>query len=477
VEVRDQWFGEIAWPGALADAGFDQTDIVAGSGGRVRGDQIVFVPASSTVDRLQFWRSDDRVLVSNSLVCLLVSANLEVDPCHHRYFEDFQSVIRGLRRVKETLETTGGDVHLCYFDNLAWDGAHIEKRDKPCAERCFPDFESYRQFLVSSMEALTENLSSSSRAHPFRALGTLSSGYDSSTAAVLAHGAGCSEVISFGRASGGHDDRGAGVAAALGLTVHVVERAAWRRRPFAEVPFIAANARGEDVQYTAAEHLLGGRVLFTGYHGDKAWAKDTEAPGPDIVRGDMSGLSLSEFRLWAGFLNCPIPFWGVRQVEQIHAISNAAEMRPWDVPGDYSRPICRRIVEEAGVERETFGQVKRAATTMLWGYPQEPPLSSESRTDYAAWFRTNAASCPRPWPLTAGLEARLDSGFDVLRRRVTVGLKGVGVDISKIRVVRRLAAPRKGPLSRHLFPWALERARMRYHIGVEEPTAGGSRGS
>src|SRR5262249_2283017 len=157
---------------------------------------------------------------------------------------------------------------------------------------------------------------------------------------------------------------------------------AWRRRPFAEVPFIAANARGEDVQYAAAEQLLGGRVLFTGYHGDKGWAKDTNALGPDIVRGDMSGLSLTEFRLKAWFLKCPVASWGVRQIEQIHTISNAAEMAPWDVPGDYSRPICRRIVEDAGVAREAFGQAKRVAATMLWGYPHEPPASRASRDDY-----------------------------------------------------------------------------------------------
>ena len=270
--------------------------------------------------------------------------------------------------MKETLETTGGDVHLCYFDNLAWTGRGSRSETSP-VRSMLPGLRLLSA-VPREFDGGADGEPERQRPRDLRALGTLSSGYDSSTAAVLAHGAGCSEVLSFDRASGGHDDRGTGVAAALGLTAHVVERAAWRRRPFAEVPFIAVNARGEDVQYTAAEHLLGGRVLFTGYHGDKAWAKDTKALGTDIVRGDMSGLSLSEFRLWAGFLNCPIPFWGVRQVEQIHAISNAAEMRSWDVPGDDSRPICRRIVEEAGVEREAFGHVKRAATTMPWGHPQ-----------------------------------------------------------------------------------------------------------
>jgi len=474
VEVRDHWFGEVAWDGPFDDAAFDQTDIVAGSGGRVRGDEIVFAPAGSTLDRLQFWRSDDRVLVSNSLACLLASADLDVDPWYRQSFEDFKSVTKGIRRVKESLATSGGHVRLCYFDNLVWDGARIEKRDKPCRERSFPDFETYREFLVSSMAALTENLSDSGRAHPFRSLAMLSSGYDSSTVAVLAHGAGCREVLSFATARNGDDDRGEGVAAALGLTMHVVERDAWRVRDFAEVPFIASNGLGEEVHVSGAEHLLAGRVLFTGHHGDKVWGKDTKALGPDMVRDNMCGLALSEYRLWAGFLTCPVAFWGVRQIEQLHALSNSPEMRPWDIPGKYSRPICRRIVEEAGVERETFGVAKRAVSTLMWKSSQEQLLSPESLADYSAWFHANAASGRRGL-LSPRWEARLDNGWDSIRRRVREGLKGVGIDVRKVPVVHRLATPRRGVLFKVQFPWAVTRAKLRYQDAVEGPEQVASR--
>ena len=44
------------------------------------------------------------------------------------------------------------------------------------------------------------------------------------------------------------------------------------------------------------------RVLMTGYHGDKVWAMESKDVSPAIVRGDPSGLGLTEYRLQAGFL-------------------------------------------------------------------------------------------------------------------------------------------------------------------------------
>src|SRR5690606_23914570 len=87
----------------------------------------------------------------------------------------------------------------------------------------------------------------------------------------------------------------------------------------------------------------------------------------NIVRGDQSGLSLAEYRLRAGFLHCPVPFWGVRQIRDVRAVSNSSELANWDVEGDYSRPICRRIVEDAGVPRDLFGMKKKATWVQFIG--------------------------------------------------------------------------------------------------------------
>jgi hypothetical protein len=462
VEVRADWFGEIAWDGPFKDAGFDLTDIVTGSGARLRGKEMIFVPAGSTVDRLQFWKDGNRVFLSNSLPCLLAAADAEIALAYPQYFEDFKTVVRGLGALKDTLETTRGAVRFGYFDNLVWNGATLEVRAKPCADRQFPDFESYRLFLTKSMAAMVENLSDAARSLPFSPIATLSSGYDSSAVAVLAHAAGTRDAITFHTSRQGDDDRGSALAAALDLNVHTFDREAWRNRPFVEIPFIAGNAHGQDVALSGAEELLKGRVVFTGYYGDSMWKKDRKDLGPTILRKDASGLSLTEYRLWAGFLHAPVPFWGTRQVRQINAISNSPEMKAWDVPGNYSRPVARRIVEETGVERTAFGIAKRAVSVLMWDPANEFMLTPPSFEDYRRHLTTGASAWLRLGRLPPQLKAPFDRGAELLRRRLESAPRPVRGLVRRLPLPEWLTKKRKGALFRHLFPWAIERAKTRY---------------
>src|SRR5205085_8235538 len=150
----------------------------------------------------------------------------------------------------------------------------------------------------------------------------------------------------FSQARDHRPDSGAEVARRLGLEPLVVDSSAWRGVPLPEVPFIASDSKGEDVYYRGAEDVLRGRVLLTGYGGSRVWDKGT-APPEYFERSDQSGLSLCEYRLWTGFLHCPVTFLGGRQTMDLRRISTAPEMAPWDVPGGYSRPLCRRILEQA----------------------------------------------------------------------------------------------------------------------------------
>src|SRR4029453_2436463 len=71
LECHEHWFCEAVWDAAFPEGGFDRTDLVFGSGGRLREGEAVFVSAGSTVDRLQWAVRDDRTFISNSLTCLL----------------------------------------------------------------------------------------------------------------------------------------------------------------------------------------------------------------------------------------------------------------------------------------------------------------------------------------------------------------------------------------------------------------------
>ena len=109
VEIADEWFREIAWAGRYEQGSFDATDVVAGSGGLLRGDGALFVSPGSTVDRLQSLSTDSASFVSNSLTC----------------------------------RTSAGPVRLTYFHNLRWDGQTLAEAEKPFIERDFTTFRAY----------------------------------------------------------------------------------------------------------------------------------------------------------------------------------------------------------------------------------------------------------------------------------------------------------------------------------------------
>jgi len=456
VELAPEWFCEAVWDGCYEDGDFDRTDIVFGSGGHVRGRVVTFVSSGATVDRLQAFESGDDVWVSNSLPCLLAASNSRLDPAYPHYFRDFSSICLGLLRYAPLLTTSGGGgaTRLIYFHNVTWDGTRLQQAPKPMPVRDFSSFERYRGFLETSLQRLGENLSAPARRQRFRLLGTISSGYDSPTIATLARSAGLRDVISFDRSREEESDSGQEIASRLGLRVTVVPRDGWQAARLAEVPFIAADAKGEDVYFKSAEASLRGSVLLTGFHGDKIWGKYTTALSPDLVRGDQSGLSLTEYRLHAGFLHCPVPFMGVRQIRDVNRLSRSAALSRWDVPGDYTRPICRRIVEEAGVPRELFGTSKKAASVLF--FYGSSFLTPAALAEYLPWLEANAVRTPRRGrAVLAGVA------------RAARYVEDVAQSTGRINVVARAARYIAGraerePLFRWVFPWAAERAQAAY---------------
>src|SRR5262245_45664555 len=112
VEHTPEWFCEAAWAGEYEDGGFDRTDIVAGTGGRLRRDGVVFVSPGSTVDRLQSLATPDGAWVSNSLACLLAASRATIDISSGRYFWLFRTVVGGLKKYQREFPTSAGPIRL-----------------------------------------------------------------------------------------------------------------------------------------------------------------------------------------------------------------------------------------------------------------------------------------------------------------------------------------------------------------------------
>lgn len=472
VYVELDWFCEAIWDGDFISGDFDRTDIIAGSGARIRKDQLIFVSSGSTVDRLQYLRIGNDTWISNSLACLLSETDAEINLTYSHYMRDFNSIITGLKNYVSVIHTSKGEIHLVYFDNITVNHAGIEIVPKPFPKRDFSSFNTYHSFLSKALKRIHCNMSDNKRAVQLSFIGTLSTGYDSSMVTALAKKLGVmSEVICFKRPDG--RDFGGANAMSMGLKVNTVDVSAWRNYVSPEILFIAGNAFGEEVHFKATEDSLSHKVLLTGYHGDKVWEKELSYTGSDIKRGDISGLALTEFRLSAGFINCPIPFWGVRQVSDINRISNSDQMKKWDVGGDYNRPICRRIVEDTGLGRGSFGIKKSFASR--WIMSRQDNFSKTGEFGLLKYLKNHNkkflkhGKIPPDWfPVAVTfLNEMLWTTSGLLNR--LPGLNKLG--IKHWWLVRNIVALREpnpphppliiGP-ERYSFPWAIEGAKHLY---------------
>ncbi|MBA4141428.1 MAG: hypothetical protein H0X43_00145 [Nitrosospira sp.] len=460
VETRDEWFCEAAWPGTFSTGGFDQTDLMAGTGGHCRDNVLTFVAPGNTVDRILSLRTAEGLLVSNSLSCLLAVSGAAIDPTFPRYYEDFTTIIHGLSAYKRTLATSLGDIRITMFGLLTWDGREATERTHEIVRRDFSSFTRYERFLQDNLTALAQNIADPARRQRYRLLATASSGYDSPAISVLARKAGCEEALCIDKDRFGEMENGDRVAAHLGLRPIHVAREAWRKLDDAELSFIAADGTAEAVSLASAGANLAGSVLLTGYHGDKVWAKYAKDLSEDVVRGDSSGLSLTEYRLWAGFIHCPITFWGIRQIRDINRLSNSKEMLPWDIPGDYSRPIPRRIVESAGVPREAFGMVKRASAVAFTEF-----LSPSSLETYRAWLTQNRSE----WLKRGKLPPPTNEGYERLASGILAMIESA---LHKIPLLWRLAPQnsldRPSRLRRYAFAWAAGAVSRRYLRQIDD---------
>jgi hypothetical protein len=382
-----------------------------------------------------------------------------------------------LDKYKRTIATSAGEVQLTYHDNLVWDGTHLKIEHKPGEDRIFESFSSYRRFLDACFSAIAANMAATARRFPLRMLGTLSSGYDSTAVSTLAKEHGLREVVTFGEARGGGDDSGEATAEILGLKVKKVQRDAWRSADFAEVPFIASFSSAEDIIFKGIESALFGSVLVSGYQGDWTWSKSVDDLSDRIPRKDPSGLSLTEYRLWTGFIHCPVPFWGARRMRDINTISNSDEMKAWDVPGDYSRPIPRRIAEEAGIPRGLFGTRKKAVTLNPFcgrDIVRTPDslLTPSALKDYLNWIKQNRGE----WIKQHRIPPIASSKLNYMLNKLHVGrvdfINGLKVLPGVWRVLNyQLYQPKY--LNRYLIPWAMDRAKERYTTKVHAIASAG----
>lgn len=461
VELRDDWLAEAVWVGDFAAGDFDRTEFVFGTGLRVRGDTVVFVSSGTAMDRLWIAEAGGRTYVSNTLGGLSAVAGLTLRE-DALYVNDRLSPGRttwGVPSCVRSFPMVGGDVRFAWFTNLVFEDGHLRERPKPDTSLRFTSFADYKGMLFDIARRLGGNLRDPLRQHDVAPLTSVSSGYDSPAAAVVAIEAGCRRAVtieqstSFWRGS----DSGEPIARRLDMLCDCYPRVP-SHYPY-ESAFWASSGYSNLLNWVQFDYPGSVCLFFIGCYGDAIWDR-RPLTGP-LTIDIWDDLGLSEWRLIRGVLQCAVPFWGMRHAAQIRDISFSDEMAPWTLGTSYDRPIPRRLVEEAGIPREAFALRKKNSSyegAFRW------PYSREAQVAFHDYLASRGLKAPARWHLSLLRRAAHAEGLlhgNLMRR---LGRRQRLVDWSRVRGAQ------------WLFHWANEELKTMYArgLGASADAAGGS---
>ena len=268
VETSDRCFFEGAWDGDFSSMGFLDSMTCAGSGGFADNDCVFFCAPTHTLERLFLLRYSDTIFVSNSMVFALVAAGDDIDVEYPFYNHDFASVIDGIDKYVRAVPTSGGrklEQYYCCNLSVSRDlQIEVGHKNQPAE---FSDYSDYAGFLQSSVDKLCANASDKGRVMAYLPLATVSSGYDSPAAAVLAEKAGCRDALTFVTAREdfeNRDDSGEKIGEKLGMAVQSFDRTEYLHlADLPEAEFLATGMTGTCVEIrvpdasTTAQSLAG----------------------------------------------------------------------------------------------------------------------------------------------------------------------------------------------------------------------------
>jgi len=362
VRCADDGFFEGTWVGEARLGAVVESTSVFGSGIVNAAGGLFVVPPSHTLEGLYVWRGEGEVVISNSLVGLLEASGHALDP-DVAYPPLFVASVDGPARPLLKMPLLAGELTIAHYENLRVHGDDLEVERRP-RERPFSSFDDYVVRINAALASAIAN------APGYTPVVAASSGFDSIAVAAIARGHGARRMVTI--ASGKEvgrteiaDDSGESAGRALGLEVELFPRLGYMASEHVpEAEFLATGMSGEEVVMAEMERALRRSLLLTGHYGGLMWRKGKPA-SRDLWRGDMSGTSLTEFRLRVDCIHVPLPVFGRTEQPSLMPIARAAEMRPFSIGGGYDKPVARRLSEEAGVPRDAFGIRKRSASGTL----------------------------------------------------------------------------------------------------------------
>lgn len=398
VEQTENSIFEAVWDGTVSPIDLDQSSLVCGTGLVIRDKIITFVTSSNTVDRIWLIKTVSGGWVGNSLPALLAVSGSRLKDDYLSYDSNLTKIIHGIDQYVRQMPLHDGTIEVLYFQNMVYDQKNWQRVDKNDNSPPFISFDTYYNYLLTSASLLASNASSKQRAYPIEMLTTISRGYDSPTAAIIARHAGCRKALTLTRARSifARNDSGANIARRLNLDCEEYERPSSISSE-AEPYFWAVLGEPADANFSAFKFPKTPSMLFTAFNGGVVWDIHVRKRNQFMARHDLTGLGLCEYRLKKAFFHCPVPFWGIRRAKELQLLSASQELKRWSIGGNYDRPICRRIIEEAGIPREWFGVQKKA--TSFSPVAERRPINKLARQRFEHFIRERGIPLAPQWLL------------------------------------------------------------------------------
>lgn len=365
IELFEDGFVEGAWDGNFLCLNFDQTEFFIGTGAKLTEQgHLLFATPSHPLERIYLIREAHHLYLANSLPLLLALSQHQLDLSYRHYEHDLASILWGLEHYIKAIPLKGNfQLELHYYCNLLINPHTLKiTPQEKIPIKPFSDFNDYRKRITAMLLKLKRNAEDHHRNHiRYGMVTTISSGYDAACCSALAKELGCDTALTFNEPASYLKDSGHEVAAFLGYSNIISKNADdyLTNDEYLEAEFVSSGELGTNIVFTAFENEFEDNIAIIGDRGDYMWGKYDKVNNDFIFEDNIyPSTSMIEHRLRIGYLLLPLPLYGAEQWESIRKITLSEEMKPYEVGGYYCRPIARRIVEEAGVPREKFGQNK-----------------------------------------------------------------------------------------------------------------------
>lgn len=309
---------------------------------------------------------NDKLYLSNSLSFVLEVSGCELLTTYKQYVADMGSILYGLKSdklVKYSPLAAGRELRYLRCCIATIDKKLNIKESIRNSGLTFNNFEDYKQKIQQILIDIKTNATDIHRKHPYGMICTISRGYDAPSACVFAASVGCDEVFTF---CDKPDDDGSKIAEILGYKkIYRVDSKQYiKNNKYLEAEALASGDSG--ATFIAFEELFRNKLLIMGLRGDKVYDRiQTNVNNNlDFHVGDQlaqCGLTIYESMLKNNSITISIPLIGGDCWLDMKRISESEEMKLFSIGNHYDRPIPRRLLEEAGVEREMFGMKKFGA--------------------------------------------------------------------------------------------------------------------